>query len=120
MSAALRGSRSETLLWLYMRLSGLALLFLVLGHMFLMHVLVGLNQISFAFVEARWAGAGWRAYDLVMLLLAMSHAANGVRGLAYDHLASRRSSIGLLIGYAGCLFVTVLGSWVILTFPSPV
>ncbi len=103
-----------------MRLSGLALLVLVLGHMFLMHVIVGLNQVSFALVQARWTGTGWRAYDLLMLLLAMSHGANGVRGLAYDHLASPSRRLALLAGYAACLFVTVAGTWVIVTFPSPV
>ena len=120
MIAAPPGTRSEVGLWLFMRLSGLALLVLVLGHMFLMHVLVGLNQISFAFVQARWSGAGWRAYDLVMLLLAMAHGANGVRGLAYDHLSSRPRRAALAAGYGACLVVTVLGAWVILTFPTPV
>jgi succinate dehydrogenase / fumarate reductase membrane anchor subunit len=110
----------ELAIWLYLRLSGIVLLFLVLGHMLLMHVLVGVNGISFGFVQARWSGLGWRAYDFSMLVLAMGHGALGLRGLAYEHVAARlrRSTLGG--AYAFCFLVTGLGAWVILTFPSPV
>jgi succinate dehydrogenase / fumarate reductase membrane anchor subunit len=111
--------RREAAGWLYVRLSGIALLFLVIGHMFVMHILAGVNSIDFAFVAARWAGAGWRAYDLAMLLLAMPHAALGLRSLAFDHLSSRWRPALVGPGYALCLAVTVLGAWVILTFPQP-
>ncbi len=103
-----------------MRLSGVALLFLVLGHMLLMHLLVGVNRIDFGFVAARWSGLGWRAYDLTMLLLAMAHGALGVRGLAYDHAPARIRCAARSTAYAVCAAVTTLGSWVILTFPNPV
>jgi succinate dehydrogenase / fumarate reductase membrane anchor subunit len=112
--------RREAAGWLYVRISGVLLLVLVLGHMFLMHILIGVNQIDFALISARYAGLGWRAYDLGMLLLAMPHAALGLRGLAFDHLktGARRPLLGA--GYAVCLLVTLLGVWVIVTFPQPV
>ena len=111
--------RAEAAAWLFMRLSGVALLFLVVGHMLLMHVLVGVNHVDFAFVSARWAGAGWRTYDLAMLLLATPHAALGLRGLAAEHLP-RRGRTGLLGGgYLACAIVTALGAWVIVTFQRP-
>lgn len=111
--------RLEAAAWLYMRLSGVALLVLVLGHVLLMHVLVGVDNIDFAFVQARWTGWAWRTYDLAMLLLAMAHAANGIRGLAREHIpnAIRHTLTGT--AYALCLAVTALGAWVILTFPNP-
>lgn len=112
--------RREAAAWLYVRLSGLALLVLVLGHTFLMHLLIGVNQIDFALVSARWTGLGWRAYDLAMLLVAMPHAALGVRSLGFDHIPARTRAALLGVGYAVCLLVTILGSWVILTFPQPV
>ena len=112
--------RREAYAWVYVRLSGVLLLVLVLGHTFQMHVLVGVNHIDFALVSARWAGAGWRAYDLAMLLLAMPHAALGVRGLAYEHVAPRIRGPFLAATLAVCLVVTVLGAWVIITFPNPV
>jgi succinate dehydrogenase / fumarate reductase membrane anchor subunit len=112
--------RQEAAAWLYVRLSGVALLVLVLGHTFLMHLLIGVNQVDFALVSARWTGLGWRAYDLGMLLLAMPHAALGLRSLAFDHVPEAPRRIFLGAGYAVCLLVTVLGTWVIVTFPQPV
>lgn len=116
---ALRRSRWEAIAWIYMRVSGIALLFLVLGHMFLMHVIVGVNEIDFGFVAARWDGLGWRAYDFSMLILAMSHGFNGVRGLAHDHIPRRARLPFLAAAYTACAAVTLLGSWVVLTFPGP-
>ena len=112
--------RAEAAAWLFVRLSGVALLFLVLGHMLLMHVLVGVNGIDFAFVSARWAGAGWRAYDLAMLVLATPHAALGLRGMAAEHLPARTRAQLLGAGYAACAVVTGLGAWVIVTFQRPI
>jgi hypothetical protein len=63
-----------------MRLSGVALTFLVFGHLFGFRVLVGLNQVSLGFVAAQWSGLGWRLYDLAMLFLATVQGANGLRG----------------------------------------
>ncbi len=63
-----------------MRLSGVALTFLVFGHLFGFRLLVGLNQVSLGFVAAQWSGLGWRLYDLAMLFLATSEGANGLRG----------------------------------------
>lgn len=106
--------------WLYLRLSGIALLVLVLGHTFLMHLLIGVNRVDFTLVSARWTGLGWRAYDLAMLLLAMPHAALGLRSLGFDHVPPRVRGRFLGGGYLICLAVTVLGTWVIVTFPQPV
>jgi succinate dehydrogenase / fumarate reductase membrane anchor subunit len=112
--------RAEAMAWLFVRLSGVALLFLVLGHMLLMHVLVGVNAIDFAFVSARWTGAGWRTYDLAMLLLAMPHAALGLRGMAAEHLPRSVRSPLLGTGYLVCAVLTGLGTWVIFTFQRPI
>lgn len=103
-----------------MRLSGIVLLFLVLGHMLWMHVLVGVNGIDFGFVAARWTGLGWRLYDFAMLWLAVSHGVIGIRGLAFEHVPTGVRTAALSVSYAACLLVVVLGSWVILTFASPV
>jgi succinate dehydrogenase / fumarate reductase membrane anchor subunit len=111
--------RAEAAAWLYVRISGVVLLVLVLGHTFLMHLLIGVNQVDFALVSARWTGVGWRAYDLAMLLVAMPHAALGLRSFGFDHVPAGGRAAFLGGGYAICLAVTVLGAWVIATFPQP-
>ncbi len=116
---ASRGTRIESWAWLYMRLSGVALLFLVLGHLFVIRILAGMNQVDLGFVTVRWSGLGWRSYDLAMLLIAMIHGANGVRGLAYDHLPRRLRPWTLGAAYTICLAATGLGAYVIVAFSRP-
>lgn len=114
-----RRARAESWAWIFMRLSGVALLFLVLGHLFVIRVLAGLGEVNLAFVTVRWSGGGWRAYDLAMLLLAMAHGANGARGLVYDHVPRRARAWALWASYALCLAVAGLGTFVIVTFSRP-
>ena len=94
-----------------MRLSGLALVFLALGHMFIMHVLVELTggEIDFAFVQSRWGTPFWRIYDLLLLLLAFVHGANGARVVIGDYVANRTAR-SLLIGF----LLVVSGIWLVL------
>jgi succinate dehydrogenase / fumarate reductase membrane anchor subunit len=92
-------SGRERFWWYFMRLSGLALVFLALGHMFIMHVLVELTgqEVNFAFVQSRWGTPFWRIYDLLLLVLAFVHGANGTRVVISDYVV-HRTARSLLIG----------------------
>jgi succinate dehydrogenase / fumarate reductase membrane anchor subunit len=112
-------SGRERFWWYFMRLSGLALVLLALGHMFIMHVLVGLTggEINFAFVQSRWGSPFWRIYDFLLLLLAFIHGANGTRVLIGDSVANRTARsllVGILLVLAGIWLV--LGMAIILFF----
>ena len=104
-------SGRERFWWIFMRLSGLALVFLALGHMFIMHVLVVLtgDQIDFAFVQSRWGTPFWRIYDLLLLVLAFMHGVNGTRIVISDYVA-HRTARSLIIGVL--LFISAV--WLIL------
>ncbi len=111
-------SGRERFWWYFMRISGLLLVLLALGHMFIMHVLVELTgaEINFAFVQSRWGSPFWRIYDLLLLLLAFIHGANGARVVIGDYVAHRRarnvivgallvlSAVWLLLGMAVIAF----------------
>jgi len=112
-------SGRERFWWYFMRLSGLALVILALGHMFIMHVLVELTggEINFAFVQSRWGTPFWRIYDLLLLLLAFVHGANGARVVIGDYVAqptARRLLVGSLLGIS--LIWLLLGMAVIAFF----
>jgi succinate dehydrogenase / fumarate reductase membrane anchor subunit len=94
-----------------MRISGLALVFLALGHMFIMHVLVELSggEIDFAFVQSRWGTPFWRIYDFALLVLAFLHGANGARIVIGDYVANRTAR-SLLIG----ILLAISGIWLVL------
>jgi succinate dehydrogenase / fumarate reductase, membrane anchor subunit len=104
--------------WLFMRASGVLLVFLVLGHLFIMMVTDGgVEKIGFAFVAGRWASPWWQFWDLLQLWLAMIHGTNGMRTVINDYADKDRTRAilkGLLFTAA---FLTVaLGTLVIFTF----
>ena len=104
-------SGSERFWWYFMRLSGLALVFLVLGHMMIMHVLVELSgsEIDFAFVQSRWGSPFWRIYDFLLLVLAFVHGANGARVVIADYV-SHRTARSLIVGF----LLVVSAIWLVL------
>jgi succinate dehydrogenase / fumarate reductase membrane anchor subunit len=72
--------------WLFMRLSGLALVILVLGHLFVNLMLGGgITALDFGFVAGKWANPLWQVWDLLMLWLAMLHGSNGLRTIINDY-----------------------------------
>ena len=104
-------SGRERFWWYFMRLSGLALVFLALGHMFIMHVLVELTneEVNFAFVQSRWGTPFWRIYDLLLLVLAFVHGANGTRVVIGDYVVNRTAR-SLLIG----ILLAISAIWLLL------
>ncbi len=97
--------------WYFMRFSGLALVLLALGHMFIMHVLVELNagqEIDFAFVQSRWGSPFWRIYDLLLLVLALVHGARGARTIIRDYV-THPTARGLLLA----VLVAISAVWLV-------
>ncbi len=114
------GGRSnfELYAWLFMRLSGLALVVLVLGHLFIMNILDGgVHRINFAFVAGRWSSPFWQFWDLSMLWLAQLHGGNGLRTVINDY--SRKDSTRFwltMLLYTSMILIVGLGTYVIFTF----
>ncbi|MEJ5914797.1 succinate dehydrogenase, hydrophobic membrane anchor protein [Pseudokineococcus sp. 1T1Z-3] len=121
--SASRRSNYEMYSWLFMRLSGVVLVVLVLGHLFVnLMVGEGINALDFGFVAGKWASPFWQVWDLAMLWLAMIHGSNGVRTIINDYAERDMTRIVLKTGVAVALvFTVVLGTLVIFTFePCPV
>ena len=104
--------------WMFMRASGLVLVFLVLGHLLIMNVLDGgVQRINFSFVAGRWSSPFWQAWDLLQLWLAMLHGANGMRTVINDYAVRDTTKFWLktLLVFA-TVFIIALGTLVIFTF----
>lgn len=118
------GSNFELYSWLFMRVSGVLLIFLALGHLAIMHVINSVENIDYDFVAARLAGplgAVWRIYDLLLLTLALLHGLNGLRIVLDDYVRSPAwRAIGLSAVYViGAVFL-VVGALVLFSFqPQP-
>ncbi|EIV94037.1 succinate dehydrogenase hydrophobic membrane anchor subunit [Frankia sp. QA3] len=116
--AAKARSNFELYAWVFMRISGLLLFFLVLGHLFIMNILDGgVQRVNFGFVAGRWASPFWRTWDLVMLLLAELHGTNGLRTVINDYAERAQTRFWLkMLLYTSAFLVVTLGTLVIFTF----
>lgn len=103
--------------WLFMRISGLLLVFLALGHFAIMHLVHPIEELSYDFVASRYRVLGWRLYDLALLLLALLHGLNGVRILIDDYSHSEKWHPVAIwtLRIIGVTFI-ILGTIVILVF----
>jgi succinate dehydrogenase / fumarate reductase, membrane anchor subunit len=111
-------SNHEKYSWIFMRISGLVLVFLVLGHLLIMNILDGgVQRINFGFVAGRWSSPFWQTWDLLQLWLAMLHGGNGMRTVISDYAEKPRTRFWLLTLLAvAIVFILVLGTLVIFTF----
>ena len=108
--------------WVFMRASGVILVVLIFGHLFVNLVAgEGVSAIDFGFVAGKWASPFWQVWDLLMLWLAMIHGTNGVRTIINDY--AERDGVRLALKaalYLAFVIVVVLGTLVIFTFdPCP-
>ena len=104
--------------WIFMRVSGIVLVFLVLGHLLIMNVLDGgVQRINFAFVAGRWSSPFWQVWDLLQLWLAMIHGANGLRTIINDYSERDQTRFWLKAALmVATVFTIALGTLVIFTF----
>jgi succinate dehydrogenase / fumarate reductase membrane anchor subunit len=103
-----------------MRISGVVLIFLVLGHLAIMHVFGSVEDVSAAFVAERLANPLWRVYDLTMVILALLHGTNGARWILDDYVHSGRwRLIAFSTLYTIAFVLLVVGSLILLTFQPP-
>ena len=112
-----RGRSFETWSWFFMRLSGLALVFLALLHFAITHIVNDVVDTDYDFVANRWDNPLWRLFDWSLLALALLHGLNGMRWITEDYLRRPRTRAavqGVLYAVSAALFVW--GTFTILAF----
>lgn len=117
-----RGRNLEKWGWIYMRASGVLLVVLIFGHLFVNLVLgEGVKQIDFAFVGGKLASPFWQVWDVLMLWLALIHGANGMRTIINDYSSGRTfAKIMKFALFASAAVLIILGTLVVFTFdPCP-
>jgi succinate dehydrogenase cytochrome b556 subunit len=137
----LKGSKMETFMWSFMRISGVLIIPLVFGHLAMMHVIQGVFDLTRVghvpvftnlgpnmdatltavnFVRLRWdtmlAGVYiWRVYDILLLLLVVLHGFNGVRYIINDYIHNRVVNRALRLASFGTMIgVLLVGALAIL------
>lgn len=113
-----RGVNWEKWGWIYMRVSGVLLVILIFGHLFVNLIAgEGVHQIDFAFVAGKYATPFWQVWDALMLWLGLIHGSNGMRTIVNDY-ASNRMVRRILVWaiFAAAAVLIILGTLVIFTF----
>ncbi|RAZ31683.1 succinate dehydrogenase hydrophobic membrane anchor subunit [Microbacterium sp. SMR1] len=113
-----KGANLEKWGWVYMRASGVLLVVLIFGHLFVNLMLgEGIKGIDFAFVAGKFASPFWQWWDVLMLWLALIHGANGMRTIVNDYVTgatARKVLVWATWLSAGLLIL--LGTLVVFTF----
>jgi succinate dehydrogenase / fumarate reductase membrane anchor subunit len=113
-----RGFNLEKWGWLFMRGSGVVLVVLIFGHLFInLMVGEGIHALDFAFIAGKFATPFWQWWDVIMLWLALIHGANGMRTIVNDyvtHNGVRRVLVWAL--WLAAAFLILLGTLVVFTF----
>jgi len=107
--------------WYFMRISGLVLVLLALGHLLITHILNNVETVNYEFVANRWGdpktGVFWRLWDLTMINLAVLHGFNGLRQVLDEYVIrrNRRVLVHTLI-WCSAIFLMMIGTYAILMF----
>ena len=108
--------------WMYMRISGVVLVILIFGHLFVNLVEGdGIKAVDWAFVAGKWASPFWRIWDGLMLWLALIHGGNGMRTLVNDYAHHRTINRVLKWGILlAVIILIILGTYTVTAFdPCP-
>jgi len=98
----------ERTAFMFMRVSGIALLVLAVGHMMIQHVVNSSHNLTIQFVASQWNSWGWKVYDMLLLAFAMSHGLNGFRNVLEDYVHNRDTVKKINWGLAVFLVATLL------------
>ena len=112
----------ESYFWLFMRLSGVALLLLAVGHMVMQHIQNDVHDASLEWVlNSRWSLVWIRVWDFLLLGLAFVHGLNGFHTVMVDyvHNPTAVKIIRLLIIVIGGI-ILMMGGVAIIGAPMPV
>ena len=81
-------TNSEIFWWVFMRISGLALVFLVFGHLFFNNIQINVSDVDYNYVASRFSKSWVKIYDSFLLGFAMLHGINGLRYSIEDYVKS--------------------------------
>jgi succinate dehydrogenase / fumarate reductase membrane anchor subunit len=100
-----------------MRVSGVVLLMLAVFHLLWMHVVIRVDNINYDVIAQRWTNPGWRLFDLLLLVFALTHGANGARMVIDDYIPRGIFNVAAKWGLYIVIAVFILmGASIIFTF----
>ena len=107
--------------WYLMRLSGLALFVLALGHFSITRFIFDpATQTAQWIVDDRWGSVLWRTVDWLMLTMVVLHSFMGVRTVVQDYTAGGARTALTMLLYVTGIALFLMGTIAVMTLPFPV
>lgn len=85
-AAMQKRGKFELYSWVFMRVSGLFLIFMSLYHLYWWNLVVGVEHLSAELVLERWNQPLWRLFNIALATFAMLHGLNGLRYSIEDYI----------------------------------
>ena len=110
-------SRFELWSWVFMRVSGVILIFLALYHLIWQNLVVGVEHLDAQLVADRWSNPMFRLLNIALLTFAMLHGLNGARYSIEDYVRRPKLQRWVkIVVYTIVLGSLVFGLFALLTF----
>jgi succinate dehydrogenase / fumarate reductase membrane anchor subunit len=77
--------------WVFMRVSGILLLFMALYHLYWWNIVVGVEHLSAQMVLERWNNPLWRLFNIGLASFALLHGINGARYSVEDYIRNPKA-----------------------------
>ncbi len=107
--------------WYLMRLSGLALFVLALGHFSITHFIFDpATQTAQWIIDDRWGSLLWRTVDWLLLTMTVLHSFLGVRTVVQDYVAGGARTALTMLLYVTAIALFLMGTIAVMTLPFPV
>jgi succinate dehydrogenase / fumarate reductase cytochrome b subunit len=108
---------ADQISWYFLRISGVMLVVLALGHIFVTHFLNVPSETTFTFVANRWANVLWLSFDWLLLIMALWHGLLGLRISITDLVPSAGwRNLGYAAVWMIGIVFTAIGTITIFTF----
>ncbi len=111
------GNNLELAWWVFMRLSGLLLVFLLIGHFYLQNIVINVDKVDYGYVAKQLSQTTWKVYDWLLLSLALLHGTNGTRYVINDYIKNEVTRFWLkALLYTAIFILFLLGSLVLFNY----
>lgn len=103
--------------WVFMRISGILLLFMALYHLYWWNIIVGVEHLSADLVLERWNQPLWRLYNVALAAFALLHGLNGARYSIEDYVRKPETrKIVKAVVYSVVLLSLAWGIFALMTY----
>lgn len=102
--------------YVVIRVTGVLLAVLALGHYGLTHIVYDVAETDASFIAERWSSMLWIVWDGLMLGTALLHAAAGLVVVVRDYQTDRVSRRTWLVGLVGLTVILMLIGTATLTY----